>query len=142
MFRRFDSGLLASMPRRHRGGRVWDWGMGCVQSKRASRDDPSAAGESDRQRELEELSNALKNVVKGRKEGMEVARGVEREKVTRAGDSPATERRRPRPEPYLRSQRGWPSWLLDALGDGIQDWTPRCANSFEKLDKVVMIRKP
>lgn len=110
--------------------------MGCVQSKRASRDDPSAAGESDRQRELEELSNALKNVVKGRKEGMEVARGVEREKVTRAGDSPATERRRPRPEPYLRSQRGWPSWLLDALGDAIQDWTPRCANSFEKLDKI------
>ncbi|RVW52570.1 putative serine/threonine-protein kinase [Vitis vinifera] len=110
--------------------------MGCVQSKRASRDDPSAAGESDRQRELEELSNALKNVVKGRKEGMEVARGWRGRRL----HVPEIPRRRSggdrRPEPYLRSQRGWPSWLLDALGDGIQDWTPRCANSFEKLDKI------
>lgn len=111
--------------------------MGCVQSKGASREKPTAAGESERQRELEELSNALRHVVKGRKDGMEVAKGTEREKVARAGDSPAKERQRPRPEPSLRGQRGWPSWLLDALGNAIQDWTPRCANTFEKLDKVL-----
>ena len=116
--------------------------MGCVQSKRASRDERREVGEADRQRELEELSNALRNVVNGRKDGMEVGRGAEGEKVTRTGDSLAKERQRPRQEPYLRAQRGWPSWLSDALGDAIQDWTPRCANTFEKLDKVLMICKP
>lgn len=113
--------------------------MGCIQSKTASRDDPAAAGELGRKPELDALSNAPRNVVKPSKEGMKQRA---REKVVRAGDSPARERQRARPQPYLRSQRGWPSWLLDALGEAIKDWTPRCANTFEKLDKVLMPPKP
>ncbi|XP_076891772.1 putative serine/threonine-protein kinase At1g54610 [Bidens hawaiensis] len=30
----------------------------------------------------------------------------------------------------------WPSWLSDVAGDVIKDWTPRRANSFEKIDKI------
>ncbi|GAA0139229.1 hypothetical protein LIER_42568 [Lithospermum erythrorhizon] len=30
----------------------------------------------------------------------------------------------------------WPSWLLSAVGDAIGDWSPRSANTFEKLDKA------
>lgn len=33
-------------------------------------------------------------------------------------------------------QQGWPSWLLAVAGEVIRDWTPRGANSFEKLAKV------
>ncbi|KAG9133555.1 hypothetical protein Leryth_016508 [Lithospermum erythrorhizon] len=35
------------------------------------------------------------------------------------------------------SQRSvWPPWLLSAVGDAIGDWSPRSANTFEKLDKI------
>ncbi|XP_073127242.1 probable serine/threonine-protein kinase At1g54610 [Henckelia pumila] len=30
----------------------------------------------------------------------------------------------------------WPPWLLDVAGHAIQDWKPRRANTFEKLDKI------
>lgn len=33
-------------------------------------------------------------------------------------------------------QQGWPAWLVAVAGDAIKDWTPRRANTFEKLDKV------
>ncbi|GAA0174144.1 hypothetical protein LIER_27592 [Lithospermum erythrorhizon] len=29
----------------------------------------------------------------------------------------------------------WPPWLLSAIVDAIGDWSPRSANTFEKLDK-------
>jgi len=31
---------------------------------------------------------------------------------------------------------GWPSWLSAVAGEAINGWTPRRADSFEKLDKV------
>ncbi|XP_031105050.1 probable serine/threonine-protein kinase At1g54610 [Ipomoea triloba] len=34
------------------------------------------------------------------------------------------------------NQQGWPLWLVDVAGDAIKDWTPRRANTFEKLDKI------
>lgn len=34
------------------------------------------------------------------------------------------------------AETGWPPWLLSAVGDAIGDWTPRRANTFEKLDKI------
>ncbi|EOY22588.1 Kinase superfamily protein [Theobroma cacao] len=46
---------------------------------------------------------------------------------------PAPERRRPPPD---LNQQGWPSWLMAVAGDAIRDWTPRRANTFEKLDKI------
>lgn len=36
------------------------------------------------------------------------------------------------------NQQGWPLWLVDVAGDAIKDWTPRRANTFEKLDKVLI----
>lgn len=31
---------------------------------------------------------------------------------------------------------GWPSWLAAVAGEAIRGWTPRRADSFQKLDKV------
>nr|GMC76139.1 probable serine/threonine-protein kinase At1g54610 [Ipomoea batatas] len=39
------------------------------------------------------------------------------------------------------NQQGWPLWLVDVAGDAIKDWTPRRANTFEKLDKVEQLHK-
>ncbi|XP_024970025.1 probable serine/threonine-protein kinase At1g54610 [Cynara cardunculus var. scolymus] len=47
-----------------------------------------------------------------------------------------SDRRRPRPEYSLKTAQGWPSWLSAVAGDAIKDWTPRRANTFEKLDKI------
>lgn len=30
----------------------------------------------------------------------------------------------------------WPSWLASVAGEAIKGWAPRCADSYEKLDKV------
>nr|KJB07957.1 hypothetical protein B456_001G055300 [Gossypium raimondii] len=46
---------------------------------------------------------------------------------------PAPERRR---TPSDLNQQGWPSWLMAVAGEAIRDWTPRRANTFEKLDKI------
>ncbi|KAK1568790.1 hypothetical protein Q3G72_028773 [Acer saccharum] len=57
----------------------------------------------------------------------------EREMARRhTGDFPGPERRRFR----MENQQGWPSWLMAVAGDAIRDWTPRRANTFEKLDKI------
>ncbi|TYI90509.1 hypothetical protein E1A91_D03G128000v1 [Gossypium mustelinum] len=34
------------------------------------------------------------------------------------------------------NQKGWPSWLMAVAGEAIRDWTPRRANTFQKLDKI------
>uniref|UniRef100_A0A7C9D5U0 Protein kinase domain-containing protein n=1 Tax=Opuntia streptacantha TaxID=393608 RepID=A0A7C9D5U0_OPUST len=34
------------------------------------------------------------------------------------------------------TQKGWPTWLAEALGDVINDFSPRRASTFEKLDKI------
>lgn len=34
---------------------------------------------------------------------------------------------------------GWPSWLASAAGEAIKGWLPRKADTFEKLDKVIII---
>ncbi|CAH9119559.1 unnamed protein product [Cuscuta epithymum] len=34
------------------------------------------------------------------------------------------------------NEQGWPLWLVDVAGDAIKDWTPRRANTFQKLDKI------
>nr|XP_043608689.1 probable serine/threonine-protein kinase At1g54610 [Erigeron canadensis] len=42
----------------------------------------------------------------------------------------------PKPGYGLKVAHGWPSWLCDVAGDAIKDWTPRRANTFEKIDKI------
>lgn len=54
---------------------------------------------------------------------------------------------RPRPNPRLSNPpkhlqgeqvaAGWPSWLSAVAGEAINGWTPRRADTFEKLDKVI-----
>lgn len=56
------------------------------------------------------------------------------------------ERRRSRPNPRLSNPSknihgeqvaaGWPSWLSAVAGEAINGWTPRRADSFEKIDKI------
>ncbi|KAK1376089.1 putative serine/threonine-protein kinase [Heracleum sosnowskyi] len=48
----------------------------------------------------------------------------------------ATEKLRPLSEFRKRAGQGWPPWLSEVAGDAIKDWTPRRANTFEKLDKI------
>lgn len=55
-------------------------------------------------------------------------------------DSCSVERRRPSPGLCHRNEQGWPSWLLAVAGEVIQGWTPRRANTFEKLAKVCLPR--
>lgn len=81
--------------------------------------------------------------------------GVEKEEVRNGGDrkeeeekegSVRSRRRSGRPNPRLSNPpknvhgeqvaAGWPSWLSAAAGEAINGWTPRRADTFEKLDKV------
>ncbi|KAF7834057.1 putative serine/threonine-protein kinase [Senna tora] len=52
------------------------------------------------------------------------------------GNLPAPERRKPSLDPCAKTQQGWPSWLMAVAGDAIRDWTPRRANTFEKIAKI------
>lgn len=57
------------------------------------------------------------------------------------------ERRRSKPNPRLGNPpkhkygeqvaAGWPSWLSAHVGEAIDGWLPRRADTFEKIDKVV-----
>lgn len=59
---------------------------------------------------------------------------------------PRGERRRSRPNPrqsnppkHIHGEQvaaGWPSWLSAVAGEAINGWTPRRADSFEKIDKA------
>ncbi|KAK4477918.1 hypothetical protein RD792_017195 [Penstemon davidsonii] len=56
------------------------------------------------------------------------------------------EKRRSKPNPRLSNPpknihgeqvaAGWPSWLSAVAGEAINGWTPRRADSFEKIDKA------
>lgn len=63
----------------------------------------------------------------------------ERNKKQDKGVMTVTEKYKPRPEFSLKTCHGWPSWLCTFAGDAIKDLTPRRANTFEKLDKVIFI---
>ncbi|KAJ1411877.1 Serine/threonine-protein kinase, active site [Sesbania bispinosa] len=65
--------------------------------------------------------------------GNNAVRVPERQRTPHAGEIPAPERRKPR---FAATQQGWPPWLMDVAGDAIRDWTPRRANTFEKLAKI------
>jgi len=120
--------------------------MGCVLGKPASRDRQSREASSDRGRSSDEppvdVTGSVNAAVKAKRE--KAAPTTQKQNATRhTGDFPAvdvqgtTERRRPRPEVSLCYQQGWPSWLMAVAGDAIGEWTPRRANTFEKLDKVI-----
>ncbi|XWS51473.1 hypothetical protein CRYUN_Cryun12cG0179300 [Craigia yunnanensis] len=61
----------------------------------------------------------------------------QQQKARHTGDFPvnvpAPEKRRTPPD---LNRQEWPSWLMAVAGEAIHDWTPRLANTFEKLDKI------
>ncbi|XP_028959637.2 probable serine/threonine-protein kinase At1g54610 isoform X2 [Malus domestica] len=108
--------------------------MGCVLgTEAASAGSTRGSGEARRRRRsIEEPSGATERVAAVRADKKEVVARQRANRANHTGDFPAIERRKPSPA----NQEGWPSWLLAVAGDAIQGWTPRRANTFEKLAKV------
>lgn len=106
--------------------------MGCVCGKGDRRSSPVNRRGSERASVTVTVSSGA--VVSGNvvRLGKERARAETEKNRRHTGDFGPPERRRPHSE----SQQGWPSWLMAVAGDAIRDWTPRRANTFEKLDKV------
>ncbi|KAG6505326.1 hypothetical protein ZIOFF_037681 [Zingiber officinale] len=134
--------------------------MGCVQAKEASTP-PSPASLSRRRsrRREKERPAATAPLASGRKSQTSlprvetsidapdaVARQEEKEQVERPAGERQSRRRRSRPDPRLSNPSGhlhgeqvaagWPPWLAHAAGESLQGWTPRRADSFEKIDKA------
>ncbi|KAK6130444.1 hypothetical protein DH2020_035854 [Rehmannia glutinosa] len=73
-------------------------------------------------------------------------RDQEEERKEENARPPRGERRKSRPNPRLSNPpknihgeqvaAGWPSWLSAVAGEAINGWTPRRADSFEKIDKA------
>ncbi|CAA2966486.1 probable serine threonine- kinase At1g54610 [Olea europaea subsp. europaea] len=109
--------------------------MGCVLGKRATR--RRETRRSCRRREENgsfsepHLTRVQNDVERGKKKIREIPEAD----VGRLRPSASA------PEFLLRTggattREGWPSWLVDVAGDAIKNWTPRRANTFEKLDKI------
>ncbi|KAL7602646.1 probable serine/threonine-protein kinase At1g54610 [Lactuca sativa] len=105
--------------------------MGCVLGKRATPDHRPKSRSGEESLAKQNVKQVVSSGVRGnRKDG-----SVERIRQS-IGEVPAPDRHRPRPEYTLKTSQGWPSWLCDVAGEAIKDWTPRRANTFEKLDKI------
>ncbi|URD82521.1 serine threonine-protein kinase [Musa troglodytarum] len=130
--------------------------MGCILAKEAS-PPPTPSSLGSRRREKD---RTVAPVASGRKSQAALPRNetavdasaTVTEVATRqedaerpAGKRPAR-RRRQRPEPRLSNPpghvhgelvaAGWPSWLSNVAGEAIKGWTPRRADTFEKIDKA------
>ncbi|XP_052181796.1 probable serine/threonine-protein kinase At1g54610 [Diospyros lotus] len=109
--------------------------MGCVlgtksAGDRNSRRNPSPASRQRPTRNVERLPDGARDVVRV---------GAERDgaRIRRSGDCPAPGHRlNLNPLYEFKTGQDWPPWLLDVAGEAIKDWTPRRANTFEKLDKI------
>ncbi|XP_057805998.1 probable serine/threonine-protein kinase At1g54610 [Salvia miltiorrhiza] len=135
--------------------------MGCVFGKQiqSSRD---LVVEKEREKDLALSSGRREKVVVGSVSkseegggggggggGGEVQNGGQKEEEERKEENarrPRGGRRRSRPNPRLSNPpkhihgeqvaAGWPSWLSAVAGEAINGWTPRRADSFEKIDKI------
>ncbi|KAJ8623153.1 hypothetical protein MRB53_031682 [Persea americana] len=131
--------------------------MGCVFAREAS----SAPVTVSKDREKERSSSIGAAVQSGEKShfpapvvkteaGVEEANGNQKEEKQVGGRrqprGERSERRRQRPNPRLSNPpksvqgeqvaAGWPSWLSAVAGEAINGWTPRRADTFEKIDKI------
>ncbi|XP_024960992.1 probable serine/threonine-protein kinase At1g54610 [Cynara cardunculus var. scolymus] len=78
--------------------------------------------------------------------GGEPQNGVDRKGEKDGSVRPRGERRRSKPNPRLSNPpknihgeqiaAGWPAWLSAVAGEAINGWTPRRADTFEKIDKI------
>lgn len=127
--------------------------MGCVFGREAPSPSPSlVAGLEVREEKDFPAANGQKSqiaVAKAETVVEEVRNGGE--KLEKKGDRnqrPRGERRRGRPNPRIgnapksvhgeQDAAGWPSWLSAVAGEAIKGWTPRRADSFEKIDKATL----
>lgn len=130
--------------------------MGCVFGREISSPGPPSSAEVVVvEREKRDLA-----VPSGRREKVRVAKAEEgggSEVVQNGGGDekdgsstrPKGERRRSRPNPRLGNPpkhvhgeqvaAGWPSWLSAVAGEAINGWTPRRADTFEKIDKASVL---
>ncbi|XP_071693437.1 probable serine/threonine-protein kinase At1g54610 [Rutidosis leptorrhynchoides] len=102
--------------------------MGCVLTKRPTSDHnskPSSATHN-----VEQLACSTELTTKANDEA---ANNKINQSIT---EVPGLNRRKQKPVFTLKTNTGWPSWLCDVAGDALKDWTPRRANSFEKIDKI------
>ncbi|OIV90828.1 hypothetical protein TanjilG_15561 [Lupinus angustifolius] len=126
--------------------------MGCVFSREVSsgiisevKENKNLSVESDRKVGEVSTNNAEGNVVENQ--------NGHKEKEEKGGDDatqtqwPQGERRRAsRPNPRLSNPpkhlqgeqvaAGWPPWLTAVCGEALSGWTPRKADTFEKIDKI------
>ncbi|KAK9054603.1 hypothetical protein SSX86_025682 [Deinandra increscens subsp. villosa] len=100
--------------------------MGCVLGTRAASDRRSKSN-------AEEESTATSNTQITQTVAQDSSEGAKADKLDGVEKRI---RRRPKPEYSLQIAPTWPAWLTGVAGDVIKDWTPRRANSFEKLDKI------
>ncbi|XP_038895518.1 probable serine/threonine-protein kinase At1g54610 [Benincasa hispida] len=107
--------------------------MGCVLGRQAADAHMGASGPFRRRRTTDHLSRI--DGVNGDRVKKHTT-SLENQGVRQDVDSFSVERRRPSPGLCQRNEQGWPSWLLAVAGEVIQGWTPRRANTFEKLAKI------
>ncbi|XP_020108930.1 probable serine/threonine-protein kinase At1g54610 [Ananas comosus] len=132
--------------------------MGCVHGRPASSlpsPSPSAASERRRQKERRRHGEgAAVEAAEARDPAPEKEAAPPRKEQGGGGGGgdgeappPRRERRRaPKPDPRLGSfssrargeqvAAGWPAWLSAVAGEAINGWTPRRADTFEKIDKI------
>lgn len=118
--------------------------MGCVFGKGVS-------GKAVERKKAEEEEDGEAVRVAKKEEGSEIRNGggnrKENNEVEVTVRPPRGERKRSsKPNPRLSNPpkhvhgeqvaAGWPSWLSAVAGEAINGWTPRRADTFEKLDKV------
>ncbi|XP_050218102.1 probable serine/threonine-protein kinase At1g54610 [Mercurialis annua] len=134
--------------------------MGCVFGKQVSPrkavtlasegDDVSERsrtnGEKLRVSRLQVESSGGEVIRNGGQNGKENDEVVDEEEEGKVRASRNERRRSSRPNPRLSNPpkhvhgeqvaAGWPSWLSAVAGEAINGWTPRRADTFEKLDKI------
>lgn len=117
--------------------------MGCVFGREASAKPPPAE-----EKEVGEVRVSKKAEVSGGGGGVvteEVRNGEEERSSRPKGERRRSSRPNPRlsnPPKHLQGEQvaaGWPSWLSAVAGEAINGWTPRRADTFEKLDKVMLV---
>ncbi|PWA91602.1 hypothetical protein CTI12_AA088760 [Artemisia annua] len=129
--------------------------MGCVFGKEVSSSGPASSEivvekRRDRDRDRDSglhvhsgRSEAAANVAENEGEGGEGENVVE-QKAEKEGRARRERRRKPNPRlsnppKNIHGEQvaaGWPAWLSAVAGEAINGWTPRRADTFEKIDKI------
>ncbi|XP_072997653.1 probable serine/threonine-protein kinase At1g54610 [Typha latifolia] len=122
--------------------------MGCVHGRAASPPLPSPSASLDRRKEKPHRRREPPAAVEARvaDPAPEKVQDPDPESKEVAQPPRRPRRRAPKTDPrlgsfanHLRGEQvaaGWPAWLSAVAGEAINGWTPRRADSFEKLDKI------